>query len=435
MKNIHITTLGCFKNQVDSDVLSGQLQHRNYKIIDNPDNADIVILNTCGFIEDAKKESIDAIFEAVELKKNNKHKKVFVSGCLSQRYRDELLKEIPEIDGIFGTEDFKNILSTLGESNFSPVEQYKIRNVSSPGHYAYLKISEGCNHKCSFCAIPDIRGKHKSRKIEDIIDEAKILAEKGVKELILVSQDTSYYGKDIYQNQKIVDLLKEITNKEWFEWIRPLYWYPTNFPLGFIEMMSAYPSIIPYLDLPIQHFSNNVLKNMQRGETSDSIRSLYKKIRNICPDIALRTTLILGHPGETESDFLELKEFIKEIRFDRLGTFVYSDEEGTAAYNLENKVEQNIAIERKNIIMEIQQDISREENEKLINTEQIIRIDKYETATQCYIGRTYRDAPEIDNEIIIESDLFQQDKIGSLQTIIVTDAAEYELYGKFLSEC
>ena len=430
MKKVHITTLGCFKNQVDSDVLSGQLQDKDFEIIENPDEADVIILNTCGFIEDAKKESIDAIFEAVELKKTNSNKKVIVSGCLSQRYKSELQKEITEIDGIFGTEDYKGILAALGKTDFDSDNLYKIRNLSTPAHYAYLKISEGCNHKCSFCAIPLIRGKHKSRTIDDILSEAEILSEKGVKELILVSQDTSYYGKDFYGQQKIVELLVRLAEKNLFQWIRPLYWYPTNFPFEYIEKMSEFPALIPYLDMPIQHVSTNVLRQMNRAETGESIINLYKKIRKNQPQIALRTTLILGHPGETDSDFQQLKDFIKEIRFNRLGTFVYSDEEGTHAYDLKNKVEQNTAIERKNIIMDIQQDISRELNEDLINSRQNVMIDNYDEQNKCYMGRTYRDTPEIDNEVIINSNTFDSKILGNLIPVKINDASEYELYGE-----
>ena len=429
MKKVHITTLGCFKNQVDSDVLSGQLQNRDFEIIENPDEADVIILNTCGFIEDAKKESIDAIFEAVELKKTDSNKKVIVSGCLSQRYKSELKNEIKEIDGIFGTEDYKGILSALGNSDFDADNLYNIRNLSTPTHYAYLKISEGCNHKCSFCAIPLIRGKHKSRTINDILKEAEILADKGVKELILVSQDTSYYGKDKYGQQKIMELLVNLAEKNLFQWIRPLYWYPTNFPFEYIEKMSDYPALIPYLDMPIQHISTNVLRQMNRAETSESIVKLYKKIRAHQPKVALRTTIILGHPGETESDFEQLKDFIQEIRFNRLGTFVYSDEEGTLAYDLQNKVEQNTAIERKNIIMEIQQDISRELNESLINSKQSVLVDIYDNENKCYVGRTYRDTPEIDNEVLINSNNFDPRLIGKFISVKIKDASEFELYG------
>jgi ribosomal protein S12 methylthiotransferase len=433
MKKIHITTLGCFKNQVDSDVLSGQLQNKDFQIIENPDEADVIILNTCGFIEDAKKESIDAIFEAVELKKNDSNKKVLVSGCLSQRYKSELKNEIKEIDGIFGTEDYKGILTALGKNDFQAENLYNIRNLSTPNHYAYLKISEGCNHKCSFCAIPLIRGKHKSRTIEDILQEAEILAKKGVKELILVSQDTSYYGKDNYGQQKIVELLVTLAGQNFFHWIRPLYWYPTNFPFEYIEKMSEYPALIPYLDMPIQHISNYVLKQMNRAETTESIIKLYNKIRDYHPEISLRTTIILGHPGETDSDFIELKNFIQDIKFNRLGTFVYSDEERTPAYHLNNKVEQSVGIERKNIIMEIQQEISKELNENLINSKQKVLIDRYDRENQCYVGRTYRDTPEIDNEVIIDSNDFNPKLIGNFVSIKINDASEYEIYGNLNS--
>lgn len=434
MKKVHITTMGCFKNQVDSDVLIGQLKNNDFEIIENPEDAEVIILNTCGFIEDAKKESIDAIFEAVELKKGDSNKKVFVSGCLSQRYKNELSNEIKEIDGIFGTEDYKSILSTLGKNDFNADNLYKIRSNSTPGHYAYLKISEGCNHQCSFCAIPLIRGKHKSRTIEDIVNEAEILANKGVKELILVSQDTSYYGKDNYGNQKVVELLIKLAESNLFQWIRPLYWYPTNFPFEYIEYMAKYSSLIPYLDMPIQHVSNNVLKYMKRAETTEAIKRLYLNIRNKQPDISLRTTMILGHPGETEKDFDELINFIKDIKFNRLGTFVYSDEEGTTAYDIENKVETSLAVERKNIVMEIQQEISQKLNDQLIDSIEQVLIDKYDDENKCYIGRTYRDAPEIDNEVIINTNEIKENLIGSIESVKIYDASEYELYGQFVKK-
>ena len=431
MKKIHITTLGCFKNQVDSDVLSGQLQNKEFEIIENPDDADVIIVNTCGFIEDAKKESIDAIFEAIELKKSDKNKKVIVSCCLSQRYKTELQEEIKEIDGIFGTEDYKGILSALGKTEFDSENLYKIRNLSTPEHFAYLKISEGCNHKCSFCAIPLIRGKHRSRSIEDILQEAEVLAKKGIKELILVSQDTSYFGKDLYGQQKIVELLVRLAEKKLFKWIRPLYWYPTNFPFEYIEKMSIYPELIPYLDMPIQHISTNVLRQMNRAETRNSLMTLYENIRLKQPEIALRTTIILGHPGETDEDFKQLVDFVKDIRFVRLGTFVYSDEEGTFAYDLPNKVEQKKAIERRNIIMEIQQNISLELNEELIGSKQQVLIDSYDENNKYYSGRTYRDTPEIDNEVIIKSTKIDENILGNFITVKIEDASEFELYGKF----
>ena len=429
MKKVHITSLGCAKNLVDSEVLGGQLKHRNYNLVENPENADVIIVNTCGFIEDAKNESIQAIFEAVNITKNSE-KKLFVTGCLSQRYKDELRTKIPEVDAIFGTEDYENILKSLGEYDFHPEDMYKMRDLTTPRHFAYIKISEGCDHTCAFCAIPGIRGKHRSRTIESILAEAETLAAKGVKELLLVSQDTSAYGRDIYGRPKTVELIKNLADENMFEWIRPLYWYPTNFPLKFIELMNEYKTIVPYLDMPIQHASDNVLRNMRRGETKRSLYELYKNIKSIRPDIVLRTTLILGHPGETEQDFEYLKQFISEIRFDRIGSFIYSDEEGTTAFDLSDKIDRKVAVRRRDEIMNLQQQISTEKNKILIGTRQRVIIDGYDSIQKVYHARTSCDAPEIDNEVIINIEQPDPELIGTMQMVEITDAAEYDLYGQ-----
>jgi ribosomal protein S12 methylthiotransferase len=431
MKKVHITSLGCAKNLVDSEVLAGQLRLRNYTLTADPSDAQLIMVNTCGFIEEAKKESIQAIFEAVRLKNGDKEKQVFITGCLSQRYKDELISEIPAIDAIFGTEDYKNILDKLGENNFHPEEMYKIRELTTPPHFAYLKISEGCNHTCAFCAIPNIRGKHRSRKMEDIISEARVLADQGVKELILVSQDTSYYGKDIYHNSMIVELISKIAKEHIFKWIRPLYWYPSNFPIEYIHLMNTYEEVVPYLDMPVQHASDHVLGLMRRAEKNSKLIQLYKKIREIRPDIALRTTFIVGHPGEKEDDFEQLKEFIETVRFDRVGSFIYSNEEGTEAFNLKDKVDFETAQKRYEEIMMIQARISAEKNKRFIGSDQKVLIDGYETNQQYYYGRTSRDAPEIDNEVIIMSSEFDKDIIGSFVDVQISDVSEYELYGQF----
>jgi ribosomal protein S12 methylthiotransferase len=431
MKKVHITSLGCAKNLVDSEVLGGQLKQRNYTLTKFPEEAELIIINTCGFIKDAKTESIQAIFEALKLKESDKDKQVFVTGCFSQRYKKELADEIPEIDALFGTEDYKRILERLGENRFHAEDLYKFRELSTPKHFAYLKISEGCNHTCAFCAIPNIRGSHRSRRMEDILDEAKILARQGVKELIIVSQDTSYYGKDIYQKSTIIDLLTQLATEDMFTWIRPLYWYPSNFPTEFIHLMNRYDSIIPYLDMPVQHASNYVLEQMRRAEKRENLIKMYEDIRNIRSDIVLRTTFIVGHPGESESDFNLLKEFIEKIRFDRAGTFKYSDEEDTAAYAYDNKVSEQVADLRYSDLMEIQRQISTEKNQKLVNSRQKVLIDAYDHQQKYYSGRTFRDAPEIDNEIVISDRKFNQDVIGTFRNVIITDASEYELYGSF----
>ena len=429
MKKVHITSLGCAKNLVDSEVLSGQLKHRNYDLVGDPENADVIIVNTCGFIEDAKNESIQAIFEAVDITRNSE-KKLYVTGCLSQRYKNELRTKIPEVDAIFGTEDYENILKSLGEYDFHPEDMYKMRDLTTPGHFAYIKISEGCDHTCAFCAIPGIRGKHRSRTIESILAEAETLAAKGVKELLLVSQDTSAYGRDIYGRPKTVELLKNLADENMFEWIRPLYWYPTNFPMKYIELMNEYETIVPYLDMPIQHASDNVLRNMRRGETKRSLDKLYKNIKSIRPDIALRTTLILGHPGETEQDFEYLKQFISEICFDRIGSFIYSDEEGTTAFDLPDKVDRKVAVRRRDEIMNLQQQISTEKNKILIGTRQKVIIDGYDSTQKVYHARTSRDAPEIDNEVIINIEEPDPELIGTMHMVEITDAAEYDLYAQ-----
>jgi len=432
MKKIHITTLGCSKNVVDSEVLCGQLESRNYEMVTRPEESDVLIINTCGFIEDAKNESIQAIFEALELKQEDPAKKVFVAGCLTQRYKKEIEKEIPEADAIFGTEDYSAILKALGEKHAAIDNLHRLRKLSTPRHIAYLKISEGCNHSCSFCAIPGIRGKHRSRTIESLVDESRLLAERGARELILISQDSSYYGKDIYGRQSIVRLLQELSAIPQLEWIRVLYWYPTNFPMDVLDLMSEGGKVVPYIDMPIQHISEKMLRLMRRGDTRASLLKLYDKMRSRIPHIALRTTLILGHPGEQESDFEELHQFVKDIEFDRLGTFTYSDEDNTHAFMLPDKVNQNVAQERQKIIMETQREISLKKNKRFIGNEVITLLDDFDINTDTFSGRTYRDAPEIDNEVLINlNGAAKYFKPGEFINVQIEDVSEYELYGKF----
>ena len=432
MKKVHITTLGCSKNVVDSEVLSGQLEIRQYEIVEKPQDSDILIINTCGFIEDAKNESIQAIFEALTLKKEDPAKKVFIAGCLTQRYKKEIEKEIPEADAIFGTEDYAAILKALGEEHAAVDNLHRSRKLSTPRHIAYLKISEGCNHSCAFCAIPGIRGKHRSRTVESLIEESKLLAERGAKELILISQDSSYYGKDLYGKQSIVKLLDKLNDIPELEWIRVLYWYPTNFPVEVLDLMGKGSKLVPYIDMPIQHISEKMLRLMRRGDTRESILKLYDLMRNKVPDIALRTTLILGHPGENDQDFNELLQFVKEIEFDRLGTFAYSDEDNTPAFLLPDKVEPEIARGRQTIIMETQRDISLLKNSSFIGKKIQCLIDAFDIDTLSYTGRTYRDAPEIDNEVVINvQSESAKIKPGDFVSVQIEDASEYELYGNF----
>ena len=401
MKKIHITTLGCSKNTVDSEILAGQLEAHQYEIIDSAEAADVLIVNTCGFVQDAKEESIQTIFDLLKLKEKDPAKKVFVAGCLSQRYRAEVEKEIPEVDAIFGTEEYAQILNTLGAPHAALDNMYRMRKISTPRHFAYLKISEGCNHHCAFCAIPGIRGRHRSRTIESLVGEAEKLAEYGAKELILISQDTSYYGRELYKASRIVELADSLQQINGPEWIRLLYWYPTNFPEGILERMQPGSKILPYLDMPIQHISSRMLHLMRRGDTRDSLQRLFYTIRDKVPDVTLRTTIILGHPGETDTDFKELYDFISMIKFDRLGTFIYSDEENTPAFSLEDKVEREVALERQKILMELQQHISLEKNTERIGRKYRVLIDEFNPDSAVYSARTKMDAPEIDNEVIV----------------------------------
>jgi ribosomal protein S12 methylthiotransferase len=431
MRKIHITTLGCSKNTVDSEWLAGYLQTNNYEIVDEPENAQVLILNTCGFIRDSKEESIQAIFEALELKKEDPTKKVFVAGCLSARYRSEIEREIPEVDAIFGTEEYDAILKALGRGHSAVENLHLTRKLSTPPHIAYLKISEGCDHSCAFCAIPHIRGKHRSRNKKTLIEEARLLAKQGVKELILISQDTTAYGRDIYGKQEIVSLVRELAEIEGVLWIRVLYWYPTNFPLEFLDLINENEKVLPYIDIPLQHISDNVLRLMRRGDTQQSIYRLLETIREKVPHLTIRTTFIVGHPGETEKDFEDLYTFVKNYKFDRMGTFVYSDEEGTPSFDLADKVDIEVANERQSRLMELQQSISLQKNLSLIGNKELVLIDDYDKVQDMYIARSRRDAPEIDNEVLIKNN---NDKlaIGEIAEVQITDASEYELYGNII---
>ncbi len=433
MKKIHVTTLGCPKNVVDSEHLLGLLKINEFQIADTAEESDVLIINTCGFINDAKEESIQAILEALELKKSDPHKKVFVAGCLTQRYRKEIEQEIPEVDAIFGTEEYSAILKALGKGHAAMDNFHRTRLITTPRHYAYLKISEGCNHTCAFCAIPGIRGRHRSKPIEKLVEEARVLADNGTKELIVVSQDTSYYGKDLYGEQKIVPLLQALEQVEGLEWIRVLYWYPTNFPMDVLHWMRDSQKLVHYLDLPIQHISDHVLRQMRRGDTRESILNILQQARKLVPDVTFRTTVIVGHPGERPQDFDELLRFVDEVRFDRLGSFIYSDEDGTAAFNLTDKVDEEVARQRQEELMEIQREISLEKNQEMIGKYASVLIDEYNSEMNFYLARTYKDAPEIDNEVIILNQSNQNLNVGQFQQVEIIDATEYELYGKTIS--
>ncbi len=429
MQKINLITLGCSKNLVDTENLATQLNAGNCKIVfdGNVSESRIAIINTCGFINDAKQESIDTILNYVSAKEENKIDKLFVTGCLSERYKDSLRKEIPEVDKYFGADSLKDILQSL-KLDFKK-ELLGERTKSTPSHFAYLKISEGCNRKCSFCAIPLIRGKHKSTPIEILISQAKNLVENGVKEIILIAQDSSMYGYDLYKEYKLANLLEQLSEIEDLEWIRLHYTYPVNFPIDALKVINDKKNICNYIDIPFQHISSNVLKNMKRGHDDKKIYELIDLFRNTITNLSLRTTLIVGHPNEAEQDFEELKQFVRQSKFDRLGVFTYSHEENTyAGDNMQDNVSEEIKMKRAEEIMEIQQEISLQNNTKKIGEIFRVLIDRVEN--EKYIGRTEFDSPEVDNEVIIESD--KQLKIGEFYKVKIFDALEFDLFAKLL---
>ncbi len=427
-QKINIITLGCSKNLVDSEVLMHQLQTAGYDVEHNPDVADsgTVIINTCGFINDAKEESIETILNFAEARKSNDIDQLFVMGCLAQRYQKQLREEIHEVDQFFGVSDISKILKSLKVD--LKKDLIGERAVTTPGHYAYLKISEGCDRTCSFCAIPLIRGKHVSKPIEEIIKEAEFLAEKGVKELMLIAQDLTYYGLDIYKKRALAPLLEKLANVDGIEWIRLHYGYPAGFPDDVIEVMKSNPKICNYLDIPFQHISDPILKSMRRGHTGQQTRDLISKLRNEIPEIAIRTTLIVGYPGETEADFNELKRFVKESRFERLGVFAYSHEEDTGAYKLEDDVPDDVKQQRADELMTLQEKISYELNQEKIGKIFQVVIDRKEG--DFWVGRSEFDSPEVDNEILISSD----DRLisGSFYQVRITSAEAFDLFGEIV---
>ena len=425
-KKINIITLGCSKNTVDSEHLAAQLAAMDYKIVFDSDrtDADVVVINTCGFIGDAKQESIDTILRAAQLKEQGKIEELFVVGCLSQRYADELRPELPEVDDFFGVNDWAGIVERLGAKYLK--ENETKRELSTPSHYAYLKISEGCNWMCGYCAIPLIRGRHTSVPMEDLIAEAETLAEKGVRELMVIAQDTTYYGVDIYGERKLAELLGRLCRIEKIRWIRLHYAYPTDFPDEVIEVMAREPKICNYLDIPFQHISDNQLTAMKRRHTKAEAEALIAKLRASIPDIALRTTLLVGYPGETEQDFEELKSFVRETKFDRLGVFAYSEEEGTySATRLTDDVPDEVKQQRVETIMRLQERISLENNAKRIGSTMSVIIDRKEG--EFYIGRSEYDSPEVDQELIIDSKGRRLLR-GHHYDVVVTDAEDYDLY-------
>lgn len=424
-KIVNIITLGCSKNLVDSEKLLKQLEANNYKVIhDSNKKSDIIIINTCGFINDAKQESIDTILSAIEAKRSGKVEKVFVFGCLSERYADELRAELPEVNQYFGTFDLEKVIRSLNAEYKEDLINERI--VTTPQHVAYLKISDGCNHTCAFCAIPAIKGKYTSRTIEDIVDEAQRLINQGVKECILIAQDISYYGVDIYGKCMLPQLVDKLSALEGMQWLRLHYAYPNNFPEEVLDLMAQRSNICKYLDIPLQHITDNMLKTMKRNISGKRVKELITKIRTKVPDIALRTTLIVGHPGEEEADFNDLLDFVKETKFDRLGVFTYSEEDGTySALNYKDNITEEEKQRRADEIMFAQQDISLELNQNKIGKTFKTIIDRKEG--EAYIGRTEFDSFEVDNEVIIETD--QKLIIGEFYNVKIVKAEDFDIYG------
>jgi len=424
---IEIITLGCSKNIVDSERLSRQLQANNFEITGTSEEAESIIINTCGFIDAAKEESVNTILEAINLKKQGKIKKVIVAGCLSERFKEELQNEIPDVDVFFGTEDYEGIVKEFG-GNLKK-ELLGERSLSTPKHFAYLKISEGCDNPCSFCAIPLMRGSHRSVPMERLIEETEKLAAKGVKELIIIAQDTTDYGKDIYGKRVLGKLLNKLSGVEGIQWIRLLYAYPSHFPEDLLDVIADNPKVCNYIDLPLQHISDNVLKSMQRGITRNTTEILIKKLKEKIPNLILRTTFIVGYPNETEKDFEELKEFIKRTKFDRIGVFDYSVEEDTTSYVLGDKVSAELKEQRKAELMEIQREISYEINSSMIGKKIKVLIDDIEG--EYFVGRSERDAPEVDGEVLIKAEN-QMLKVGEFYNVEIISCNDYDLFGKLI---
>ncbi|MDN3593423.1 30S ribosomal protein S12 methylthiotransferase RimO [Zunongwangia endophytica] len=420
---INVVTLGCSKNVYDSEVLMGQLK-ANDKDVVHEEDGNIVVINTCGFIDNAKEQSVNTILEFVEKKEQGDVDKVFVTGCLSERYKPDLQNEIPNVDQYFGTTELPGLLKAL-EADYKH-ELIGERLTTTPKNYAYLKIAEGCDRPCSFCAIPLMRGGHKSTPIEHLVTEAEKLAANGVKELILIAQDLTYYGLDLYKKRNLAELLENLVKVEGIEWIRLHYAFPTGFPLDVLDIMKREPKICNYLDIPLQHISDDLLKSMRRGTTHKKTTDLLYKFREIVPEMTIRTTLIVGYPGETEEHFQELKEWVKEMRFERLGCFTYSHEENTHAYNLEDDVPDDVKQERANEIMEIQSQISWELNQQKIGNTFKVIIDRKEG--NYFIGRTEFDSPDVDNEVLIDATEIYL-KTGEYYDIEITEAADFDLYG------
>jgi len=424
-----VVTLGCSKNVYDSEVLMGQLKAGGKEVVHEKEG-NIVVINTCGFINNAKEESINTILDYVQQKEAGLVDKVFVMGCLSERYKPDLEKEIPDVDQYFGTSELPALLKVLGADYKH--ELIGERLTTTPKNYAYLKISEGCDRPCSFCAIPLMRGAHISTPIDDLVTEAEKLAAKGVKELILIAQDITYYGLDLYKKRALADLLRALVKVEGIEWIRIHYAFPTGFPMDVLEVMKTEPKICNYLDIPLQHISDKILTSMKRGTTQEKTTKLLNKFREAVPEMAIRTTLIVGYPGETEEDFQALKDFVKAMRFDRLGCFTYSHEENTTAYELTDGVPEEVKLQRANEIMELQSQISWELNQAKVGKVFRCLIDRKEG--NYFVGRTEYDSPDVDNEVLINAKKHYV-KIGDFTDVKIIEAADYDLYGEPITNC
>lgn len=421
---VNVITLGCSKNVWDSEVLMGQLKANKFDVVHEEDNTDAstIIINTCGFIENAKQESIDTILQFADAKSQGLIDKLYVTGCLSERYKEDLEKEIPQVDEYFGTRNLKELLGVL-KADYKK-ELVGERLLTTPRHFAYFKIAEGCDRPCAFCAIPLMRGKHVSTPIETLVKQAEALAAKGTKELILIAQDLTYYGLDIYKKRALSELLLALEKVEGIDWIRLHYAYPSGFPMDVIDVMAQSTKILPYLDMPLQHATDNMLKSMKRGITRAKSDKLINDIRSKIPGIAIRTTLIVGFPGETEADFEELKQWVRDMKFERLGVFTYSHEENTTAFELEDDVPQDEKEFRCNAIMDIQRDIALENNHKMIGSTQQVLVDRVEG--DFFIARTKFDSPEVDNEVLISKDHYV--RVGDFVNVKITDCEDFDLY-------
>jgi len=425
-KSVNLISLGCAKNLVDSEILLGGMNQTNLDIVQDPESADTVIVNTCGFLDIAREESVNTILEAAELKKTGNLQELVVMGCLSERYPNEIKEEIPEIDRIFGSNDHQQIVSFLTGKDFSRDDPLFFRSLMTPKHYAYIKIAEGCDNGCTFCSIPIMRGLQKSRTISAIMEEAERLTKNGTKELLVIAQDSTSYGYDLDEKVYLSDLIRELNTIKDVDWIRIHYAHPAYLSQKIINAIAESDKVCNYLDMPIQHAADDILKSMRRDSSQNSIRNRITRLRDAVPEIALRTTLIVGYPGETEEHFESLKKFIKEIKFDRLGIFTYSEEEGTAAAALEDNVPRKVKDERKNSLQDLQQDISLEKNELFIGKELKVIIDK--STEKVSVGRTEFDSPEIDNIVHVKG----QAEVGSFANVKIQEVNEYELIGEIV---